>query len=197
MDRRLLNIAGLTALGVAMVVVILFLFADRPVDTAAHALKGGAWYVAATYLSYLAQHDFFKLLLFVGFIAGGILALSRGQTQPLRLLLYCCLAVTVTMLLGETLKWFFGHYRPEMLFSQGLYGFSWFAAKGKMHSFPSGHTFRIFAAMTALALVWPRAAVPFAALAVAVGVSRVVVTRHYPSDIVAGAFVGIFCALWV
>jgi membrane-associated phospholipid phosphatase len=196
MDRRLLRITGLTGLGVALLVALLMGYGDRPVDLAARGLQGGALHQAAACLSLLANHGFFNVWLFVGFVSGGVLALARGLTPGTRGLLQVCLTVTAAMLLGETLKWFFGRYRPEMLFTQGLYGFSWFAVKGSAHSFPSGHTFRIFASMTALGLLWPRARALLLSVAVLVGVSRVLVTRHYPSDVVAGAFVGVFCALW-
>jgi membrane-associated phospholipid phosphatase len=32
--------------------------------------------------------------------------------------------------------------------------------------------------------------------AVLIGMSRVAVTAHYPSDVVFGAFIGIFTAVW-
>jgi len=186
MDRRLLRITGLTGLGVALLVALLMGYGDRPVDLAARGLQGGALHQAAACLSLLANHDFFNVWLFVGFVSGGVLALARGLTPGTRGLLQVCLTVTAAMLLGETLKWFFGRYRPEMLFTRGLYGFSWFAVKGSAHSFPSGHTFRIFAAMTALGLLWPRARALLLGVAVLVGVSRVLVTRHYPSDVRLG-----------
>lgn len=197
MDRRLLKTTAWTALGTAGLIALLFLFVDRPVDLAAHGLKGSAWYQAAAMVSLLADHQVFNVILFSLFLYLGAAALSRGLTPGQRLALYACLAVAVAMLMGETLKWFFGRYRPEMLFDQGRYGFSFLAHQDSRHSFPSGHNFRIFSALTALSLIWPRSRVWLLSLAAVVGASRVVVTRHYPSDVVAGAFVGIFCALWV
>lgn len=197
MDRRLLKITGWSALGTVVSVMVFFLFLDRPIDTLAHGLRGGTLFAVAQTISLAADHDWFNVWLLFGLLGGGVLALGRGLTPGVRALLLVCVTVALTMFLGETLKWFFGRYRPVMYFDHGLYGFSWFASKGNMHSFPSGHTFRIFSTMTALALVWPRARVPLLGFAVLVGISRVLVTRHYPSDIIAGAFVGIFCALWV
>ncbi|MCF8032893.1 MAG: phosphatase PAP2 family protein [Desulfarculaceae bacterium] len=196
MDRRLLKITCLTGLAVAALTVLLFWFVDRPIAFACHRLAGGALFNAATYVSLLADHGFHNVWLFCGLVLGGVLALGRGLTPGVRGLLYVCLTVVAAMLIGETLKWFFGRYRPVMLFDKGLYGFSWFAAKGWAHSFPSGHNFRIFSALTALGLLWPKARWPLWVLAGMVGVSRVIVTRHFPSDIVAGAFLGIVCALW-
>jgi len=194
-DRRALKITLLTWAAAACAVAVLFAWVDRPAATAAHALAGGAVFQAAGAVSELADHDLFDLALALAWITGGALALGRGLTPGVKRLLYVCVAVSAAMICGEALKWLFGRHRPVMLFQEGLYGFTWLAAKGNQHSFPSGHTFRIFSAMTALSFLWPRARLPLTAAAVLVGVSRILVTRHYPSDVLAGAVVGI-CAAW-
>jgi membrane-associated phospholipid phosphatase len=197
MDRALLKTTALCALGTAALAALLYWFVDRPVDLAAHALRGSFWFSAGQTLSLLAGHQLFNLLLMAGFLWVGIGALHRGFTPGLRKLFYCCLAVAAAMICGEAVKWLLGRYRPEMLIAQGLYGFSFFADSGSRHSFPSGHTLRIFSAMTALSLLWPRAGGWLLGLAVLVGVSRVLVARHYPSDVLVGAFIGVFSAIWV
>ena len=58
-------------------------------------------------------------------------------------------------------------------------------------SFPSGHTASSFAAATALSLFYPRAAPLAYSLATAVGVSRVHLGVHFPSDAAVGGVVGI------
>jgi diacylglycerol kinase family enzyme/membrane-associated phospholipid phosphatase len=62
-------------------------------------------------------------------------------------------------------------------------------------SFPSGHTASAAAFATGVALEHPRLALPVAALAVGVGLSRVVTGVHYPSDVVAGAAIGVAAGL--
>ncbi len=58
-------------------------------------------------------------------------------------------------------------------------------------SLPAGHAATAFAGATLLSYVAPRAAPLFALLAVAIGFSRVYVGVHYPTDVLAGAVVGI------
>jgi undecaprenyl-diphosphatase len=67
---------------------------------------------------------------------------------------------------------------------------------GLLHSwsFPSGDTASVFAVATALAAFVGWYLIPvFFTLAAGVGFLRVAVLAHYPSDVFAGAAVGIFC----
>lgn len=59
------------------------------------------------------------------------------------------------------------------------------------HSFPSGHTASSFAAATCLATFYPNAAPLVFTLATLVGASRVHLGHHFPSDVTAGALIGI------
>ena len=73
----------------------------------------------------------------------------------------------------------------------GPFHFDAFSISARFASFPSGHTVTAFA--TALALGWfaPRLRWPLFALAVLIGLSRVGVGAHYPSDVLAGAALGL------
>lgn len=59
------------------------------------------------------------------------------------------------------------------------------------YSFPSGHTMSSFAAATVLMLAFKKRGVAFAVLAVLIAFSRLYLYVHYPTDILAGAVIGI------
>ncbi|MFG3016820.1 phosphatase PAP2 family protein [Streptomyces cinerochromogenes] len=64
-------------------------------------------------------------------------------------------------------------------------------------SFPSGHTAAAVAFTAAVAAVWPTAGMLCAVPAVMVTVERVQSGAHYPSDVAAGAGIGVISALCV
>jgi undecaprenyl-diphosphatase len=65
------------------------------------------------------------------------------------------------------------------------------------HSFPSGHTATSFACATVLSAYAPRLRVPLYVLAALIGLSRVYNAMHYPTDVLAGAVLGVLVALIV
>jgi membrane-associated phospholipid phosphatase len=61
-------------------------------------------------------------------------------------------------------------------------------------SFPSGHATSVFAVATALASWYPALRWPLYALASAIALGRVYLERHYLSDVIAGALIGVAIA---
>jgi undecaprenyl-diphosphatase len=94
-----------------------------------------------------------------------------------------------------TLKVLVGRPRPDMgLAAAGIMGPSW--APG-IDSFPSGHATSVFAVATVFAAYYPRLRWPLYSLAAAIAIGRVYLERHYLSDIVAGAALGIAFAVYL
>ncbi|WP_286170774.1 phosphatase PAP2 family protein [Bacillus sp. NTK071] len=60
----------------------------------------------------------------------------------------------------------------------------------KDHSFPSGHTTAIFSVLTPFILHVPPLFIPLITLATLVGLSRIYLGHHYPSDVLVGALLG-------
>lgn len=59
-----------------------------------------------------------------------------------------------------------------------------------MQSFPSAHTATAFGLAMMLATLYPRGRWLFFLLAILVGLQRIVVSAHFPSDVLAGASIG-------
>ena len=64
------------------------------------------------------------------------------------------------------------------------------------YSFPSGHTAMAFAFATTYILFMPKSLVSylFLVFAVGIGIGRIYIGFHYPSDVLAGSILGIICA---
>lgn len=61
----------------------------------------------------------------------------------------------------------------------------------KDHSFPSGHTTAIFSIITPIIMYLPLAGSVLFPLVILVGLSRILLGLHYPSDVLAGSILGI------
>lgn len=60
----------------------------------------------------------------------------------------------------------------------------------KTFAFPSGHSSRAFALVTALGIKFDRWKIPLIIGAILVGFSRIYIGVHYPGDVLAGAILG-------
>jgi undecaprenyl-diphosphatase len=58
------------------------------------------------------------------------------------------------------------------------------------HSFPSGHTTAIFSVMIPYVLFLPQLSIVLIPLGICVGISRIYLGLHYPSDVLAGGILG-------
>ncbi len=103
------------------------------------------------------------------------------------------IAIVTTGIAVNVLKMLFGKARPDKLIDEGIYGFTWFATPTQysLHGFPSGHTTLAFTVATALAIYLPRYAIYFYLFAALIALSRIGVLYHYPTDIFAGAALGV------
>ncbi|MHB8139480.1 MAG: phosphatase PAP2 family protein [Smithellaceae bacterium] len=114
-------------------------------------------------------------------------------------ILYLLLCLSFSGILNTCIKWLVSRHRPINLFEDGLYGFNLFNIifMYDTTSFPSGHSLTAFALATAFSFLYPRWSVFAFIAAVMIALSRVVLTAHYLSDVIAGAAVGIICSLGV
>jgi membrane-associated phospholipid phosphatase len=112
-------------------------------------------------------------------------------------ILFVFFAVLLPVLMGEVIKDMVGRGRPFVGGHANAFNFSHFAGTEAYASFPSGHATTAFALAFAVSAVWPRTRIVMFIYAVAVAASRLVLLAHHPSDVVAGALLGVIGAMFV
>jgi membrane-associated phospholipid phosphatase len=106
-------------------------------------------------------------------------------------------AVLVPVLAGELIKWIVGRGRPFVGGEANAFNFAHFAGGEAYASFPSGHAVTSFALAFAVTAIWPQARIVMAVYAVLIALSRLVLLAHHPSDVAAGALIGVIGAMAV
>ena len=101
------------------------------------------------------------------------------------------LSVAISAIVANLLKYAVDLPRPYE-----IYPFIVKLSSGGSPSFPSGHTADAFAFVVALGLVYRKwyFFIPCLVWAALVGYSRMSLGVHFPSDVLAGAIIGIVCA---
>jgi len=131
------------------------------------------------------------LAMLVAFTAGIALWIRRPVTS-----LSIILAAIVPDIVGRFGWMIWSRARPDILY-EGI-------ASPGFHAFPSGHAAKTFAVYGFLTLLWIRASANtleksvaillFAFIAIGVGLGRVLMGVHWPSDVIGGMVIG---AVWV
>ena len=107
---------------------------------------------------------------------------------------YLFFAIAVPGLFVTIVKRLIGRVRPSDVGPFAYVPWSW---RNEYASLPSGHSTTAFAAAVAIAALWPKARIPMLIYAAVIALSRVIITAHFVSDVVAAAFVGGFGAILV
>ena len=120
---------------------------------------------------------------------------SRTRTAW-RLALYFLVTIGSASIVVHLAKLVIGRARPELFSEYGSRSISFLSGHDWVfQSFPSGHSAAVGAFFGAFSMLAPRLRIVFALGALSIGISRVVVGAHYPSDVAAGLLVGLWTAL--
>jgi undecaprenyl-diphosphatase len=123
----------------------------------------------------------------LGWVAGGAALAILGGAKGRRAGAATAVAsLAATYVVQQRVKPLFRRVRPFVNREARVVGI-----RPADHSFPSGHTASSFAAATALAFFYPRAAPLAYTLATGVAASRVHLGVHFPSDAAVGGVIGI------
>jgi membrane-associated phospholipid phosphatase len=198
--RRLARHAVLTTTIVGAVVIALMYGLDaREIGLMPPRGSAGLWVVRiltdfgkdAYVLGLLAG-----LLFVVAMVAPRLHGASRSLLSLGTRLQFLFFAVLVPVLAGEMIKWIAGRGRPFVGGKADAFNFEPFIGTEAHASFPSSHAITSFALAFAIAAVWPRTRNVMIIYAVLIAASRLVLLAHHPSDVIAGALIGVIGAMF-
>ena len=165
-----------------------FLFVDKPIALYFHSLhlsEHCPWLNVLTKLGVWAVYlvALFLLALFFRYVIRRKVAEERTWFLWICMLFasLCCIVLKTTL----------GRARPELLFDEQLYGFFGFHTSSSYWSFPSGHTTTIMTLAFGLCALFPRYWYAFISAGFLVASSRILLTEHYLSDVLASSYLAL------
>jgi lipid A 4'-phosphatase len=187
----------------ALILIFFMLFIDRPIARDVQA-SGERWLDLFQFITQFGLGKGYLILAGILFIGmRGLAAFTIERELAARFLLtanralFIFLVVALPGLFVDIIKPIFGRARPKLYFADGTYGFEWGALQADRWSFPSGHATTAAALCVALSLLWPRFLPEYLVAALLIAASRVMISAHYTSDVLAGALVGGLGALLI
>jgi len=189
--------------GIGIIAVLLLMIGFDAAEIGLMPARGtpSLWWVRI--LTDFGKESYVLGLLAVATIAVAVAAPLWPQATRARLFVlgtrmqYLFLAVLVPVACASVLKWAIGRGRPFVGGKANPFNFQPFNGSEAYFSMPSAHAVTAFALAFAVAAVWPQMKVPMYLYALAIAVTRLVLLAHHPSDVVAGAVVGLSGALVV
>ncbi|HEX3498429.1 MAG TPA: phosphatase PAP2 family protein [Stellaceae bacterium] len=185
---------ALWTVATAVAVLLSVPFLDRPVALFFHA-QSDQLHAVFRFITQFGVSTGYLIGAAVSFVALRIAArMKRFAAVAERLEAYSALplffftSVAASGLAVDLIKTIFGRARPKLLFSNGDYYFGWLGTRSDFWSFPSGHTANAVSVALVLSMIWPRYRALAAVFAALVAASRIIITAHYVSDVVMGAF---------
>lgn len=191
----------ITALVGATIIALMYVFDVREIDLMPARGTASLWPLRI--LTDFGKDAYVLSALGAALLLIAIIAplLSR-TTQPLLLSLaarlqFLFFAVLVPAIAGEVVKWMVGRGRPFVGGKANAFNFWPFNGTEAYASFPSGHAITAFALAFAVSSLWPKARVPMIVYACLIAMTRLLLLAHHPSDVVAGALIGVIGAMFV
>ena len=189
----------LSAIGIVLVVALMFGFDATEIALMPPRKSPELWPVEI--LTDFGKDDYVLALLLAVTIAMALAFPLMHGASRIRLLRFGAfveflfLAMLVPVLATEVIKRAVGRGRPFVGGKADPFNFLPFHGAEPYFCFPSAHAVTAFALALGVSAIWPRWRIPMFIYAVAIGLSRLVLLAHHPSDVVGGAVVGLLGAL--
>jgi membrane-associated phospholipid phosphatase len=199
--RSARHIVLLTATGAAVIIALMYALDVTEISLMPPRGTASLWPVRI--LTDFGKEAYVLWLLAAALFAIAIMAPRFKGTSRSQLLgfgtrlQFLFLAVLVPVLAGELTKWVVGRGRPFVGGKANAFNFSHFAGTEAYASFPSAHAITSFALAFAVGALWPRTRVVMIVYALLIAMTRLVLLAHHPSDVVAGALIGVVGAMLV
>jgi membrane-associated phospholipid phosphatase len=134
----------------------------------------------------------FTAAVFAGHFLRGIKRVACYEVSMLAGFIF--VGVGLPGLVANLLKRLVGRGRPDMFDELGAFSFHNIFNNWTLQSFPSGHATTAVGVAFVVGFIVPRLFGWLLAVGILIGISRVVVGAHYPSDVFAGACLGLIGA---
>ncbi|MCP3469920.1 phosphatase PAP2 family protein [Bradyrhizobium sp. CCGUVB1N3] len=200
--RRLaLHSLWLSAAGAALIIALMLAFDMSEIQMMPARGTPGLWPIKI--LTDFGKDEYVLTALAAALVTVALVAAGRhGTSRALLLgfgtrLQFIFFSVLFSVLVGEILKFVIGRGRPFVGGKANAFNFIPFNGTEAHASLPSGHAITAFALAFAVSALWPRLRVFMFTYAIVILLTRLVLLAHHPSDVVAGALIGIVGAMAV
>lgn len=187
--------------GAAAIIVLMLAFDQTEIQLM--PARGTAWLWPIRILTDFGKDEYVLAVLAIALVAVVLVAGSlHGTSRALLLglgtrLQYVFLSVAASVFAAEILKFIIGRGRPFVGGKANPFNFVPFQGTEAYFSLPSAHAVTAFALAFAVSALWPRLRVFMFTYAIVILLTRLALLAHHPSDVVAGALVGIVGAMAV
>jgi len=186
-----------------LIILFCYFFVDQRTADFFHSHLSPSMHHFFKMLTQLGRGEIYFVLLPAGFLFFRFIC---RRPQLARAFLFLLAGLLIAAIICSILKIAFSRARPYEWLHFKIYGFYFInqAIELKNHfpflhlntyfmSFPSGHATNITALMAGLSCIKPRYSWFFILIAIMICATRVILTDHYVSDVMAGFYLSLFC----
>ncbi|MBI2785476.1 MAG: phosphatase PAP2 family protein [Legionella longbeachae] len=172
-----------------ILVILVYYFVDKPLATYFYQFDFINKVPVLKLLTTLGQWIIYIILFVFGGLYFRYIQINSAYEARAWYLLVCLLVANLICLV---LKVSLSRARPDLLFTSNEFGFYWFKLNESYWSFPSGHTITVISLAASLSVLFPRYFYTFFIGALLVVATRVLLCRHYLSDVMSAFYISLF-----